>query len=523
MTGLAAMAAAGGALGRVLHVHGDDSAAGGATQPTARPTPPPRRLAASRVDGGAFIRNENALTGSRDWTIPDGDARPRGIEGFADRVSAEAGDVVRLFVRTTAPTFRAVAYRTGFYAGLGARRIWESGIVRAARQPEPVVQRPTRTVDCSGWSPSLAMTVDEHWPPGQYLIKLMPASGSASYVPLVIRDDQRRSDVLVISDVTTAQAYNAWGGHSLYADESGDPSRRATVVSFDRPYGNGWAQVGPILGDTFEVAMLIESLGLDVTYTTSIDQHRRPGLMGNHRVIVSGAHDEYYSLEMRNGLEAARDRGVNIVFLGANAVYRRIRFEDSRLGHARRQINYRSAAADPLNGVDPRRVTTSWRQPPAARPERSLTGTYYEGNESGLTAPMVIVDATAWMFEGTNVTQGQQWPATVREEYDRVMPGAPTPPQIQVLAHSPLVCRGRRSFSDMAYYTTPSGAGVFNAGTLQFEQRLGPLGSPQVIDAKHPDQQIRKLIANVITEFSRGPAGRTHPARPNLERLHVVR
>ena len=517
------MAAAGAGLDQALRHHADDRAAGGAKQTTAGPTRPDGRAAANRGDGGAFIRDENAVTGSRDWTIPDGDARPRAIEGFTDRVSAEAGDVVRLFVRTTAPTFEVVAYRTGFYAGLGARRIWESGIVRAARQPEAVVQRSTRTVDCSHWSPSLGMNIDEHWPSGQYLLKLIPASGSASYVPLVIRDDRRHSDVLVISDVTTAQAYNAWGGHSLYGDESGDPARRATVVSFDRPYGNGWAQVGPILGDTFEVAMLLESLGVDVTYTTNVDQHRRPDLMANHRVIVSGGHDEYYSLEMRNGLEAARDRGVNIVFLGANAVYRRIRFEDSHLGHARRQVNYRSAAADPLNGIDPRRVTTSWRQAPAARPESSLTGTYYEGNQRGLTAPMVIVDAAAWMFEGTNVTQGQRWPATVREEYDRVTPGAPTPPRIQVLAHSPLVCRGRRSYSDMAYYTTPSGAGVFNVGTLHFEQRLGGLGPPQDMDARHPDQQIRKLIANVITEFGRGPAGRTHPARPNLDRLRIVR
>jgi N,N-dimethylformamidase beta subunit-like, C-terminal len=218
-------------------------------------------VAANRGGGGAFIRDENALTGSRGWTIPDGNARPRGIEGFADRVSAEAGDVVRLFVRTPAPTFEVVAYRTGFYAGVGGRQIWESGIVRAARQPEPVVQRRTRTVDCSHWSPSLAMTVDEHWPPGQYVFKLVPPTGSASYVPLVIRDDRRHSDVLVISDVATAQAYDAWGGHSLYGDESGDPSRRATVVSFDRPYGNGWAQVGPILGHTARLRCSSSRLG----------------------------------------------------------------------------------------------------------------------------------------------------------------------------------------------------------------------------------------------------------------------
>jgi N,N-dimethylformamidase beta subunit-like, C-terminal len=430
---------------------------------------------------------------------------------------------VRLYVRTAAPTFTVTAYRTGFYGGVGARRIWASPTVRATTQPEPVVHPATRTVDCSHWSPSLALEIDETWPPGQYVLKLVPAAGLASYVPLIVRDDDRHADVVVISDVTTVQAYNAWGGFSLYGDEVGDPARRATVVSFDRPYGTGWAQVGSILGDTFNVGMQLESMGLDVSYITNVDEHQRPDLLAHHRLIVSGAHDEYYSLEMRKGLEAARNRGVNVVFLGANAVYRRIRFAGSPLGEDRRQINYRSARADPLHGIDPQRVTTNWRDNPDPRPESSLTGTYYESNQPGLTAPMVVVDAAAWMFEGTRVTDGQRWPGMIREEYDRVTPGAPTPQRIQVLTHSPLVCRGTASHADMAYYTVPSGAGVLGTGTLRFEPHLGPLGDPRQVHAGHPDRQIRKLMANVFTTLAGGPAGHTHPAEPNLERLGITR
>src|SRR5262249_56496871 len=158
---------------------------------------------------------------------------------------------------------------------------------------------------------------DETWPPGQSLLRLVPATGRASYVPLIVRDDSRAADIVVISDVTTMQAYNAWGGFSLYGDETGDPARRATVVSFDRPYGTGWAQVGSILGDTFNVGMQLESMGLDVGYITNVDEHERPDQLDRHRLIVSGGHDEYYSLEMRTGLEAARAPGVNIWFLGA--------------------------------------------------------------------------------------------------------------------------------------------------------------------------------------------------------------
>ncbi|HEY8546717.1 MAG TPA: N,N-dimethylformamidase beta subunit family domain-containing protein [Acidimicrobiales bacterium] len=467
-------------------------------------------------EGAARIRAENARPGNPEWRIDDGDARPRGIEGFTDRVSGQAGEPVRLFVRTPAPGYQVTAYRLGHYGGAGARQVWQSPPIASVPQPDCTVEPATRMVDCSNWAPSLTVDVGDDWVTGQYLFKLVPSTGSASFVPYVVRDDRSRSDVLVVSDVTTLQAYNGWGGHSLYGGEGG----RSTVVSFDRPLDTGWAMSG-ILGDSYNVGVLVESMGLDVSYTTNVDQHERPELLRDHRVIVSGAHDEYYTLEMRNGLEAAREAGTNIVFLGANAVYRRIRLEPSPLGPSRRQVNFRDATADPLYGVDPERVTASWRDAPAARPESSLTGTYYECNEPGLRADMVIVDASAWMFAGTNVVAGQRWPEVVREEYDRVTPAAPTPPDIQVLAHSPLVCRGQASFSDMAYYTAPSGAGVFDTGTLGFEPRLGPLCAPAELTPERWECQLRQMTANVIADFATGPAGHRHPSVPNLAALGI--
>ncbi len=275
------------------------------------------KAATTRPPSGAdLIKAENAKPGSPDWLIEDGDKRPREIEGFTDRVSGQQGDTVRLFVTTEAPGYEVVAYRLGFYGGVGAREVWRSGPQAGVDQPECLLDRTTRMVDCSNWSPSLSVAIDEQWPPGQYLFKLVPTKGSSTYVAFVVRDDQRHSDVLVISDVTTLQAYNTWGGYSLYTSTDGHPGGRANVVSFDRPMEMYWAQSGT-LGDSFNIGQLVESLGLDVSYATNIDQHQRPELMKDHKVIVTGFHDEYYSLEMRNGLEAARDSGVNIAFLGA--------------------------------------------------------------------------------------------------------------------------------------------------------------------------------------------------------------
>ena len=46
---------------------------------------------------------------------------------------------------------------------------------------------------------------------------------------------------------------------------------------------------------------------------------------------------------------------------------------------------------------------------------------------------------------------------------------------IQVVAHSPLTCRGVNSYADSAYYTHGSGAGVFNAGTMRWVASMGGL------------------------------------------------
>ena len=184
-------------------------------------------------------------------------------------------------------------------------------------------------------------------------------------------------------------------------------------------------------------------------------------------------------------------------------------------------MNYRSATLDPLAKLATDEVTTNWGDPPDAQPARSLTGTDYECNRRGLSVDMVIVDADAWMFRGTHVTVGEHFPDMVRDEYDRVSRSPSTPADIEILSHSPLRCGGRASWSDMAYYSTASGAGVIDVGTLLFEPHLGALCAPATLNARHWECQLRQAIYNVVTAFAQGPAGRRYPARLNLDRFRI--
>ena len=469
---------------------------------------------ASAPPASATIVEENAKPGTPGWPIPTDPAIWDKVRGFADHVSAQHGETVALYVSTGARSYRVEAYRMGYYGGSGARLVWSSEALTGGVQPSATIE-PVTLMREAPWTPSTAITIGNDWTPGIYMLKLLSSDGGASFVPLTIRDDASHAAIVVQSSVTTWQAYNGWGGANLYTGPKFLTETRSRVVSFDRPYdGTG---SGEYFGREDLLVDQIEAMGLDVTYTTDVDTHAPPELLTNHKMFVSGAHDEYWSKEMRDGVEAARDRGVNLVFMGANAAFRRIRLEPSPLGPHRREVNYRNASEDPLNKVDPAAVTTSWRDPPNARPESSMIGNFYECNP--VNADMVIGEATAWVFAGTGLKDGDKLPKLVGNEYDRVTPERPTPPNIEVLAHSPVVCRGVKSFSDMTYYTASSGAGVLATGTFQLEAHMGPPCPDDKVQGL--DCQVRKLLTNVLVTFARGPAGVDHPSKNNLQHFGI--
>jgi hypothetical protein len=491
----------------------DPSLEDGAAEP--RPTSAPNATTASPPTSSidafrrlGWIEEENARQGTTDWHIPDDRVMWDKISGFADTTSIDADGSFSLHVSTGAPSWQVSAYRIGYYGGSGGRLVWRSEPQPGALQPPPMIDPVTRT-GTAPWPASLTVDTDLTWPPGQYLMRLESSDGGATFVPLVIRDDGSRSDLLVQSAVTTWQAYNGWGGASLYQGSKG----RADVVTFDRPYtGNG---SGEFLGREFEFIYLAERLGLDLSYWTDIDLHERGELALNHRGVVIPGHDEYYTVEMRLALERARDSGVNLGFFGANNIYRRIRLEPSGVGANRHQVNYRDASRDPLNGEDPARVTTGFREAPAANPESALVGNYYECNP--VSADWVVGDSSVWMFEGSGFVDGERIADMVGNEYDRVTPGVPTPANIQILAHSPLTCGGRSSFANSTWYSAPSGAGVFSAGTFGWSPLLDaecPLGPPTTGECK-----LVKVTENLLRAFAAGPAGAAHPSVSNLQRF----
>jgi hypothetical protein len=453
---------------------------------------------------------ENERQGDPGWDIRhQGSAHE--IEGFTDRASVLPGETVNLHVSTLAKGFQVNAYRMGWYNGAQARLVWQSEHVNGVRQARPALLGTTNTVT-THWEPSLEIPT-KGWPEGAYLLRLDADSGAQRFVPLTIRSASTEGKLVLMNAVGTWQAYNTWGGYDLYNGPGGtaDYTNRSRQVSLNRPFDDNGAPLFLVYEQP--AIALAEKLGLPLAYITNLDLAAQPDLLQGARALFSLGHDEYWTPEMRQRVTAARDAGTNVAFLGANALFRRIRLTDDSRGVICYKTSYLD---DPLYGKNNALVTNDFREPPHPHPENSLTGTLYESNPT--TADYTVHQPDHFLFEGTGVVKGSKFPGLVGTEYDRVRGDQNTPRPIEVLAHSPLECRGVRSFHNTAYYTVPSGAAVFNSGTMRWVQSIG--GSTSHGLNKAGTRFTTQVTTNLMRAFAAGPAGKAHPATDNLEPLH---
>ena len=441
------------------------------------------------------IVEENARPGTDRWLLRQ---PSREIAGYASSTSVAAGDAIGFHVSTSDAAFTIEVFRTGWYGGLGARRMTEAATVTAAEQPACPPDPLTGLIRCH-WSESYSLTVPAGWVSGVYLAKLTGApSGNQSYAMFVVRD-QRRAALAFQSAVTTYQAYNNWGGKSLYAFNS--TAGPATKVSFDRPYSSAFGTGGYLFQWEYNMVRFLEREGYDVTYTTNVDTHERPESLRRARAFLSVGHDEYWTREMRTHVEGARDAGVHLGFFAANVCYWQIRLEDANrtiVAHKESALASDPFAldADPAND---HLITGLWRD---TDPEECLVGVMY--GESQVDGDVVIEQADHWVFAGTGLQRGDRLPGLLGYEVDAIH-GIASPAGLIRLAHSPYVnTHDESGFSDMTIYSASSGALVFATGTIQWSWGLDAFADR---DARQSDA-AKQITRNVLNRMTAPPRRR---------------
>ncbi|MDB6000069.1 MAG: hypothetical protein JWP52_1768, partial [Rhizobacter sp.] len=220
---------------------------------------------------------ENCLTGSpsSEWDIVDsGDPS---IQGFATQFSVNRGTTVSFKVKSTAAGYRFDIYRMGYYGGVGARKVATVAPTATLPQTQPncLSEAATGLVDCGNWAVSGSWAVPANAVSGIYFAKLVRTdTGGSSHIFFIVRNDASTSDLLFQTSDTTWQAYNEYGGNSLYA---GSPAGRAYKVSYNRPFNTRSVDDAQdwVFNAEYPMVRWLESNGYDVSYISGIDAEMR--------------------------------------------------------------------------------------------------------------------------------------------------------------------------------------------------------------------------------------------------------
>ncbi|MPZ93375.1 MAG: DUF4082 domain-containing protein [Propionibacteriales bacterium] len=473
------------------------------------------------------IACENSMPGSpeSEWGISG--AGSAAIQGFATDMSVDQGGTIGFKVDTTASSYRLDIYRMGYYGGDGARRVATVQPTSVRSQPDCLSDSTTGLVDCGNWSLSASWAVPGDAVSGIYFAKLLRTDGTngASHVFFVVRDDDGGSDVLFQTADTTWQAYNRYGGNSLY---TGSPAGRAYKVSYNRPFTTrDYAPEDFVFNAEYPMVRWLEANGYDVSYTTGVDTARFGAELLEHRAFMSVGHDEYWSGEQRANVEAARAAGVNLAFFSGNEVFWKTRWENGIDGSAtpfRTLVSYKETHANAK--IDPSPSWTgTWRDPrysppsDGGRPENALTGTAFMVNCCAIDMEVGAADGKMRFWRNTPVANltGSQIRTigsdVIGYEWDEDLDNGHRPPGLfrisetsgtgEVLQNYGSQYAAGSATHAMTMYRHASGALVFGAGTIQW---------PWALDSEHDrgsaaaDPVARQATVNLLADMGAQPA-----------------
>ena len=467
----------------------------------------------SAISGPNAVYLENQKSGTSAWRINN--YTMADISGYAGAISVPRGGSLPFKVSVAVPgSYSIDVYRLGYYAGTGGRLVASSGALSGTTQPTcPMTDATTQLTECN-WATGYTLPIGADWTSGLYLAKLrFTSNGKESPVFFVVRDDASTAKILFQSSFTTSAAYNNYGGHSLYEYNS-TGSQRAYKVSFDRP-SKEIEEYSNVLRYEYNMIRWLESQGYDVSYVTNLDIHTNPSQLSQHKVFLDAGHDEYWSLEMRNAVETARDSGMHLAFFSANTAYWRVRFEPSNSGSANRvMVCYKTTDVG-----DPVAPTYRFRDAPNNRPENALLGVMYIGDHGALYGgfDFVVANATDPYYAFTGLNNGDKLLSLVGYEWDAIVSNGFTPSGIVTLGSSVVtpteIAAGIPStptqISNVVRYTAPSGAKVFSTGSIQWVWALdGDRGFDFILPTR-VDARAQQMFVNILRDMG------VRPTTPN--------
>ncbi|HEX5495759.1 MAG TPA: DUF4082 domain-containing protein [Mycobacteriales bacterium] len=479
---------------------------------------------------------ENTLPGTPEdqWRV---DASDPSIVGFSTDISTNVGGRVDFKVSTDAASWRIDIYRLGWYGGDGARLVdTVTPLVSGVRtQPDCLSDSATGLNDCGNWSVSASWQVPATAVSGLYYGVLRRAdTGGENEIFFVVRNDASHSDLYFQTSDETWQAYNKYGGNSLYTGTGPGANGAGFMVSYNRPLSGSGAENLPF---NAEVPMIrfLERNGYDISYESGVDSDRFGSLIGQHRVFLSVGHDEYWSAGQRSAVEAARAAGVNLAFFSGNEMFWKTRWlpsTDTSATAYRTMVCYKETRFDAK--IDPTSTWTgSWRdtrfaaQSDGNQPENALIGQMFLVNgyrSDAMTVPAAYGKMRLWRDTPlASMPAGDVYsfqPGTLGYEWDSQFDNGLQPPGVAALSSTtvdiPTGAYILRNEGDdyspgtathtLTLYRDQTGHGlVFAAGTVQWAWGLDDYHS-FATPTPTSDIRIQQATVNLFADMGAQPA-----------------
>lgn len=362
------------------------------------------------------------------------------IEGYCGQLSYRPGDIAMLHVSTHARSYDVVIERWGASLDI----VFEATGLAGAYHPPPV---DADAVGCD-WPVALEVPIVESMQSGFYLVTLradgVEESVAVAHAGFVVRTPAPASPMLMVLATNTWNAYNTWGGASLYTG--------GKQVSFARPFARGmlcrpeverddrkarpvrWGEDPDADGAIFQAYRTehgypsaigstgwftherrfvewAEAADYQFDYAISADVDADPSLLDGYDVVLGIGHDEYWSAPQRRAIETHVRGGGDFVSISGNTMFWQVRLEGSTMVCHK----YSAHETDPVVAAgQPELMTGLWCDPLVNEPEWTVLGA---GSAFGLyhrfgqATPIgiggfLIYRSDHWMLEGTGLRYG---------------------------------------------------------------------------------------------------------------------
>ena len=378
--------------------------------------------------------------------------------------SIAPGELLHLHISSPTPNYSVTIRRETFAGAAAPADVFHEDRADGADYRSLTTWDATTATARAAWP--IALSLDSTgWLPGVYTIATENGTSSqAGRGIFVVRSPNIVANrPLYALSILTFQAYNTWGGASLYTRP------RAVRLSLERPYlslndpDHSWLAETP-----WVLWMSAHITGLQ--YTTDYDLSLAAPSV-NPSALILGQHTEYISKVFRDWLDrASGDRGgMEIANFGVNSLYWQVRLEGGiESGSPKEIVSYKYRGQDPVEATSPREVSFLFRSTEIRRPEGALLGVQYAGASSARLTPTSLEihrSIPRRFLAGTLLRPGSTLINLYSGEADSLYPaGRP------IILGSALTTLGPKKSTTLATVirTGKRGARIFSAGSLMW-------------------------------------------------------